>query len=254
MIIAQNSQNNKSVIPYDTIAVSSKLGTEKRYWLRAHHTTMKADKTVFQEAVDACSLNVKPKAAAYLFDAVLSTAAAKVAEDGIPRRIGDLLKIYPVIKGTVEGPYSPYNAETCSCVVAVNLLSGIEKKVKTENIRFVNRRPGLVVTIDKVMTVGASSDGTIAKSKKIRAVGTNTQFDAAIGDSITVEWLEDGETKSAALTPVEQDDTCLTFDWPAALDDVPDGTDVTFVFSTRIGIPDAAAQVNKITVKLVAAG
>ena len=254
MIISENDKNGKTVILFDTVAVSSKLNTDRRYWLRARPNAMKSDKAVFQEAVEACSLNVKPKAAAYLFDAVLSTAAAKVAEDGVSRKIGDLIKIYPVIRGTVEGPYSAYDAATCSCVVAASLLSGVEKKVKTENVRFVNRRPGRIVTIDKVMSVGCASDGTIVKTKKIRAVGVNTEFDAAIGDTVTVEWTEDGEAKSVALSPAEQDDTCLTFDWPAALDDVPDGTDLTFVFSTRIGIPDAAAQVNKVTVRLAAAG
>ena len=247
MIISENDKNGKTVILFDTVAVSSKLNTDRRYWLRARPNAMKSDKAVFQEAVEACSLNVKPKAS-------VESTAAKVAEDGVSRKIGDLIKIYPVIRGTVEGPYSAYDAATCSCVVAASLLSGVEKKVKTENVRFVNRRPGRIVTIDKVMSVGCASDGTIVKTKKIRAVGVNTEFDAAIGDTVTVEWTEDGEAKSVALSPAEQDDTCLTFDWPAALDDVPDGTDVTFVFSTRIGIPDAAAQVNKVTVRLAAAG
>jgi len=83
MIISENDKNGKTVILFDTVAVSSKLNTDRRYWLRARPNAMKSDKAVFQEAVEACSLNVKPKAAAYLFDAVLSTAAAKVAEDGL---------------------------------------------------------------------------------------------------------------------------------------------------------------------------
>ncbi|HBO99033.1 MAG TPA: hypothetical protein DD637_04265 [Verrucomicrobia bacterium] len=252
MIIAENDKNNRTVIEFDTVRVNSRMGGEtNRHWLKARPSGMKSDKAVFQEAVEACSLNVKPKAAAYLFDAVLSTAVAKVAEDGVPRRIGDLIKVYPVIKGTVEGPYSPYNPETCACLVAISMLGGLEKNVKTENIRFVNRRPGLVVAFEKLMSVGLSYDGTIAKAKQIRAVGTNIQYDAAIGDSAAVEWTEDGETKSIPLVPAEQDDTCLTFDWPAALDEVPADTELTFVFRTRAGIPDAAVQVNKMTVKLV---
>ena len=129
MIIAENDKNNRTVIEFDTVRVNSKMGGESnRHWLKARPSGMKSDKTVFQEAVEACSLNVKPKAAAYLFDAVLSTAVAKVAEDGVPRRIGDLIKVYPVIKGTVEGPYSPYSPETCACLVAPSACSAAWRK------------------------------------------------------------------------------------------------------------------------------
>ena len=70
------------------------------------------------------------------------------------------------------------------------MLGGLEKTVKTENIRFVNRRPGLTATIEKLLSVGSSWNGTIAKAKQILAVGTNIQYDAALGDSVTVERSE----------------------------------------------------------------
>lgn len=252
MIIESNDSNNKTVIAFDTIPVSSKMDTKGRFWLHAKQTTIKADKTVFKEAVEACSLNVSAKAAAYLFDAVMSTAVSKTAEDGIPRRIGNLVKVYPVIRGTVAGPYSAYDPTTCSCCVAICALGGLEKTVKTENIRFVNNRPGLKVTFTDVISEGVITEkDQIRSGKGLRALGTNTGYNGDYGDKVTIQWMEDGEDKSCTIVPISQDNAGLTFAWPEALTSVPDGTSLVFVFETRGGIADAAVQTNKIGVTLV---
>ncbi len=252
MIINDNDTNYKMCIQFETVRVNSKLDGSGRYWLLAKPTGMKADKHVFKEAVQACSLNVSEKAAAYLFDAVLSTAVAKTAEDGIPRRIGNLIKVYPVIHGTVAGPYSAYDPTTCSCCVAIGSLSGLEKTVKTDNIRFVNTRPGLKVTFTDVISDGVMTEvDQIVRGKGLRALGTNTVFNAEYGDKVTIQWQADGETMSCSITPTSQDNAGLTFAWPEALNSVTDGTSLIFIFETRGGIADAAVQTNKIGVTLV---
>ncbi len=254
MIISDNDSNNKTEIAFDTIPVNPKIDDKGRFWLRAKPTSMKSDKTVFKEAVEACSLNVSAKAAAYLFDAVMSTAASKTAEDGIPRRIGNLIKVYPVIRGTVAGPYSAYDPTTCSCCVAISSLGGLEKTVKTENIRFVNSRPGLKVTFTEVISQGVLTEkDQIVRGKGLRALGTNTVFSSEYGDKATIQWEEDGEAKSCQITPTSQDNAGLSFAWPDSLTNVADGTSLVFVFETRGGIADAAVQTNKIGGTLVSA-
>jgi len=62
----------------------------------------------------------------------------------------------------------------------------------------------------------------------------------------------EGETaKTAELTPSEQSETYLRFDWPTALADVPVNTELTFTFRLH-GAQGAAEQTNMKTATLVA--
>ena len=88
---------------------------------------------------------------------------------------------------------------------------------------------GLRVTKDVLVR---GKDGCIA--------GRNLYFDAAQGDTLTVSYVEEGETQSVAITPSDLDSVCFRFKWPAALAEVPDGTELTFRLSTRCGVAGGA--------------
>jgi hypothetical protein len=91
------------------------------------------------------------------------------------------------------------------------------------------------------MYVGASAAGEIKKSEAIIATGRNLVFNSELGDSVTVSWLDGEETKSATINPVESDYSHMKFEWPDALSEVPDRSELTFTFHLHGGIEGGAA-------------
>ena len=81
------------------------------------------------------------------------------------------------------------------------------------------------ITIDSIASEG--EDG-IVKGEAFAATGTGLSFGA--GDSVTVKWTEGGEEKSLEVTPAETTPTKMSFDAVDAFDDIPDDTELTFVF------------------------
>lgn len=100
---------------------------------------------------------------------------------------------------------------------------------------------GLKATKDALVR---GKDGCIA--------GRNLYFDAAQGDTLTVSYVEDGETQTVSITPTDLDSVCFRFKWPAALAEVPDGTELKFRLSTRCGIAGGAFALADRTAVLVA--
>ena len=96
--------------------------------------------------------------------------------DGLPRKLGDLLKFYPTARGKVDKPSSVFNPDTCSGVVAVCALKGLERSVDLTSVHFVNVRTGVVVTVSSIMSVGSVNDGAIRKGREIRVAGKNLQL------------------------------------------------------------------------------
>ena len=80
-------------------------------------------------------------------------------------------------------------------------------------------------TVDKIATDGA--DG-IVKDEAFAATGTNLSFGE--GDSVTVKWTQGGTDKTAEIEPKDTEPERMTFDFPDALVNVPNGTELTFVF------------------------
>ena len=96
--------------------------------------------------------------------------------DSLPRKLGDLLKFYPTARGKVDKPSSVFNPDTCSGVVAVCALKGLERSVDLTSVHFVNVRTGVVVTVSSIMSVGSVNDGAIRKGREIRVAGKNLQL------------------------------------------------------------------------------
>lgn len=139
IMIFNHKSLSKPKIYFNTIPIASHLGESKRYSVRACTAYAKSDKTIFEEAAEACSLNIGAKTLAYLFDAVLTTAVQKTAKDGIPRRIGDLLKVTPVLRGTLEESDGAFDPETCSCHIGILPLKEAKCKMMATNFQFINR-------------------------------------------------------------------------------------------------------------------
>ena len=79
--------------------------------------------------------------------------------------------------------------------------------------------------VDRIASDGA--DG-IVKGEAFAATGENLSFGE--GDSVTVKWTQGGADKSAEIEPKGTTPERMSFDFPNALDSVPGGTELTFVF------------------------
>ena len=249
-----NESSNKKQIEFETVAINPSIDPSGGYWLRLKVPQPLADKKVFEEVAENLPIKVTPKTIAYILDATLSTTAAKVAQDGVPRKLGDLVKFYPVARGKVKGPYSAFDPGSCSCHVSVCALKGLEKKMDTTRVHFTNARLGIIVTVTSVLSVGGTEEDVLTKGKPFCVYGENLAFDAAAGDAVEVSWTdEDGETQSVALSPKVSDLRHMEFGWPSALAEVEPGTTLTLTFRTRGGIADAEVQENRREVKLAAA-
>ena len=250
MILNTNSTSKKA-ITFEAVEINKEIDPSGGYWMRLILEQAMEDHSVFDEvAKEVPGLNAKT--IAYIVDAALTTTASLVAKDGIPRKLGDLIKFYPSVRGKIASANDAFDSKTCTAVVAHSVLKGVETKMDLNYVRFVNSRTGVVVTINCVMSVGGLNDGTITKGKEIRAYGQNLQFDSALGDSVEVKWSEDGEEKSTQLTPTQSDELSMSFSWSEDLSSIPDGTELTFIFTTRAGIQDAQSQVNTKVVTLKA--
>lgn len=110
---------------------------------------------------------------------------------------------------------------------------------------------GLSIKVESVSSPGGKKD-EIIKTKAIVVNGKNLAYNADWGDSVKVTWTEDNEAKELTLTPSEQSETYLRFDWPTGLADVPAGTDLEFSFRLH-GAEDAPVKSAKRTAKLIVA-
>ena len=244
---------SKLIAKFDTIPVNPELDSTGGYLLRLKDRPVYDESHVFEEVVKEKTLPFDTDTLKFAFLSVLKTMAMKVSRDCNPRKVGNYLKFTPTLRGKVKGMYSGYDPVTCSSAITVTSLSGLEKAVDENYVTFVTARAGVLVTILKICTLGEqASEGlsVITKGKGVICVGTNLQY--LEGDKVEIHWTAAGGTDaSVEVVPTESDIAHMTFDWPEALDDVPDGTELVWKFSTRGGIADSAPQANDKTVTLI---
>lgn len=99
----------------------------------------------------------------------------------------------------------------------------------------------------------AAKSGEVKRSAPILVTGRNLAYSAAIGDSVTVGWTQDGEATSVTVMPTESDYAHMRLAWPAALDEVPAGTEVTLTLKLHGGVEGGAVMTAVKTAKLVEA-
>ena len=114
---------DKKYLTYDTVPCRAP-GNPGGYRLQLRQEPAQAENSAYKEAVQSLSLNLNERTVAFLVEAVLLSFAEKVAADGVPRRIGNLLKFAPVLRGKVEGVNSPFDPKTVKTSVAVTPLKG----------------------------------------------------------------------------------------------------------------------------------
>ena len=206
---------------------------------------------IFEEVINAESMPWAASVLEFAFKSVLRTVANKIATDCNARKIGDYIRIYPELRGKVDGPYSPYNSATCECVILCELLGGITSGLKTD-IKFVNEHTGVQVRLDRVCWIGADNGNVLKVGEPFAAYGTNMQFAAALGDTAVLEWEDgSGEAQSQALTCTESDYNHMRFAWP---DRAPEaGAEATVKITSRAGVDGNYAQTNSKVVSIVAA-
>ena len=237
---------SKIVAKFNTQAIKSELGENADgYMLRLKDRPVYDESQVFEEVVKEKTLPFDKDMLEFAFLSVLKTMTYKVSRDCNPRKIGNYLKVTPTLRGKVKGPFSQFDPATCSSAIVISSLSGLERSVDRDYVTFVNENAGVKVTVNRVSWIGSEEPNVVKKGEAFGAYGTNLMFDSSLGDTVTLTWKDAGDTEhTATLTPSESDYDHMKFSWPGALDDVAEGTELTFTFRTRGGIEDADEQVN----------
>ena len=245
----------KTQVPFDTYPVNAALDPSGCFAMKLKDLQIVNDDSVFEEVVKEKTLPMSPELLEFGFRCVLSTMADRVSKDCRPRKVGNIIKATPYLRGKLKSAYSAFDKNTCSCAIVFTSLSGLEKSVNTEKyIQFVNTKTGTRVIIDRIVYEGcvdSSQIATIMRGKGIAVTGLNCQW--LEGDTCTLVWKDaDGVEQTAQIVPISSTVTEMHFAWPEALNDAPLG-DVQMHFLTRGGIADGEPQPNDKTVTLIEA-
>ena len=245
----------KTQVPFDTYPVNAALDPSGCFAMKLKDLQIVNDDSVFEEVVKEKTLPMSPELLEFGFRCVLSTMADRVSKDCRPRKVGNIIKATPYLRGKLKSAYSAFDKNTCSCAIVFTSLSGLEKSVNTEKyIQFVNTKTGTRVIIDRIVYEGcvdSSQIATIMRGKGIAVTGLNCQW--LEGDTCTLVWKDaDGVEHTAQIVPISSTVTEMHFPWPEALNDAPLG-DVQMHFLTRGGIADGEPQSNDKTVTLIEA-
>ena len=165
-------------------------------------------------------------------------AIQQLGRDGKAVNLNNWLRIHAELTGTVgENRQLTERNE-----MNVNITALHDLKCDWRDFSWTNvDDTGAIPKIDTILSLGGKPSELI-KSKSIRLTGKNLYFDAEMGDTVTLTWIEDEEEKTAFVTPTESDYSHMLLPWPAELDDVEDGTKITFTLRTHAGIEDGALQ------------
>lgn len=245
----------KTQVPFDTYPVNAALDPSGCFAMKLKDLQIVNDDSVFEEVVKEKTLPMSPELLEFGFRCVLSTMADRVSKDCRPRKVGNIIKATPYLRGKLKSAFSAFDKNTCSCAIVFTSLSGLEKSVNTEKyIQFVNTKTGTRVIIDRIVYEGcvdSSQIATIMRGKGIAVTGLNCQW--LEGDTCTLVWKDaDGVEQTAQIVPISSTVTEMHFAWPEALNDAPLG-DVQMHFLTRGGIADGEPQPNDKTVTLIEA-
>ncbi|HBO98447.1 MAG TPA: hypothetical protein DD637_01215 [Verrucomicrobia bacterium] len=243
---------NKKYLTYDTVPCRGP-GNPGGYRLQLRQEPALAENSAYREAVQSLSLNLSEKTVAFLVEAVLQSFAEKVAKDGVPRRIGNLIKFAPALRGKVEGVDSPFDPKTVRTSVTVTPLKGLSRTLDAASLAFVNSRPEARITIKNFQSIPRKTggNGTVVRGRTISAFGRNLILREELGDCAEVSWCApDGSVRTSALEVCTTDYFCTEFAWPAALQDVPEGTKLTFDLTLRGGVKDATPRRKRIVCTL----
>lgn len=165
-------------------------------------------------------------------------AIQQLGRDGKAVNLNNWLRIHAELTGTVgENRQLTERNE-----MNVNITALHDLKCDWRDFSWTNvDDTGAIPKIDTILSLGGKPSELI-KSKSIRLTGKNLYFDAEMGDTVTISWIEDEEEKTAIAIPSESDYSHMLLPWPEELNDVEAGTKITFTLRTHAGIEDGALQ------------
>ena len=158
-----------------------------------------------------------------------------------------------IISGRLKGQVDATGTLTAKNEYHVTITASKDLKVDIDNFSWQNvGDDGKNIKVESVSSPGGKKDEVI-KTKAIVANGRNIVYNSAWGDEVKVAWTdEDGEAHSLTLTPSEQSETYLRFDWPSGLAEVEPGTVLDFSFRLH-GKEGGTEKLTDLSAKLVAA-
>lgn len=177
-------------------------------------------------------------------------AIQQLGKDGKAVNLNDWLRVHGELTGSVDETrrLSAKNG------YRVNITALKELKREVDEFSWTSiDASGIIVRIDTLMYNGSPADGRIMKTKSIIVTGKNLAFDAEAGDTVTLTWLDGEETKTLSIVPTASDYSHMEFAWPTELDEVAEGTEITFSFRTRGGVEGGEVQLNTKAASVVAA-
>ena len=230
-------------LKYKTQAVNTVIDPAGGYICRVVNADPVEDDAVFQEVIDSLRLTESVFGLKKAMEAVIDTAMRKTATDGVPRKVGGLFRTYISIRGKVPNGDSPFVALTgrgAGAYVRWGLSSEVQREVDYNAVSISNVRGGQSIAVSSIAYNGAEESAfEVRRGVPILVTGRNLAYIA--GDLVTASRTADGaEAVLATLTPDESDYYHQSFAWPSALDDVPVGSELKFVFRLRGGDESAS--------------
>ena len=173
----------KTQVPFETYPVNAAVDPSGCFAMKLKDLQIVNDDSVFEEVVKEKTLPMSPELLEFGFRCVLSTMAERVSKDCRPRKVGNILKATPYLRGKLKSPYSAFDKNTCSCAIVFTSLSGLEKSVNTDKyIQFVNTKTGTRVIIDRIAYEGCVDSSQIATI--MRGKGIASRMTAAAEDDL----------------------------------------------------------------------
>lgn len=165
--------------------------------------------------------------------------------------LDDYIRFYPTFRGKVDAETGRPTAET-TLAVRVRTSKGLQLDINAFTL--VNREgtaaePKLTAIYSQASMVADK----VVRSKEFSILGRNLYYSAELQDTVTISYTEDGEAKSLTVVPSDVTSGYMRFEFPEALTNVADNTELEFTLRTRFGVEEAAFSVASRKAVLVSA-
>mgnify|MGYP003319785675 CR=1 FL=1 len=177
-------------------------------------------------------------------------AMQQLGKDGKAVNLNDWLRIHGELTGQVDETRQLTDANEYK--VRITALKELKRKATDFSWTNVDDT-GVVPKIDTITYDGCPDNWKIQKSAGFTATGRNLIFSADLGDTVKATWTESGVEKTATLTPSGSGYSFIKFNAVTAFASVPDGTEITLVFTLHGGVEGGPAYGPKKNVTLVPA-
>lgn len=151
--------------------------------------------------------------------------------------IDNYLRLTPTFRGSVD-PDTGNPTNKTEVAIAVQTLQKLKFPIRDFNL--VNC--GTEVKVPKISclwscNIRAPKD-TLIRGRRFSINGSDLYYDDAMGDTITLGYLQDGTRHEIAIVPTDCASNAFLFDFPPELENAANGTAVEIVLTTRCGVED----------------